>query len=82
METPTLPRVYVLLSAELLLPATGAVNTPGTIFSLLLHTFFIWGVWQTLSSPGNCRSWRCVGTWRAFPLSPESTSARGSWTCS
>lgn len=32
MENPTLPRVYVLLRAESVLPAKGAVNTPETIF--------------------------------------------------
>lgn len=49
MENPTLPRVYVLLKAESLLPAKGAVNTPETIS--LLSTCCLSGECYSLSQP-------------------------------
>lgn len=52
MESPTLPRVYVLPRAGALLPAKRAVNTPQPFPPsrlLCSSTSFIWGVLQLLS---------------------------------
>lgn len=88
MENPTLPRVYVLGAASLL-PAAGAVNTPGPVFSpLLLHVFFIWGVLHLLWSSDGWQSWRRAGLaagalhpglpgWRRGLMGTSCLSSRG-----